>query len=618
MTVDNLPDEAASGTDRQDELPTTYPLGLAIVGLLRPLASLKIAVVLFAMAIFVVLAGTMAQVHKDIWEVVRDYFRTDIAWIEFRVFFPKSFFMGTFLEPLTDIREGLGFPFPGGWLIGGAMVVNLLAAHAVRFKVQVRGARLANGVLAIIVGCALTTAVILWGSMQSGQENVLFQDWPSLRILFQLVQGGLAGGVLLIGCIMVFRRRAGIVLLHSGVLLMMFSELLVGLSAIEGQMSIREGETVNFEQDVRAVELAIIDRSAAGSDRVTVVPLTEEGVETRFLNGERILHEDLPFEIEIDRFLRNSAPPKNRLRPNKVFEGSGRFLSVEAVRAGTGTDVGGSVDAASVEVTFKGKQGQSLGRWLFSQHLKPQDVIVAGKTYEIDLRFKRTYVPYSLHLVDVRDDKYIGTQTARNYSSDVRLLDDSGTTDRLVHIWMNNPLRFAGKTFYQSSVDPQAQVTGLQVVTNTGWMIPYVACMIVAIGMAYQFSLVLIRFQRRRARGMIDAVSDDDQPKPQEEMARVDEIEAAGLSPGTFDGNGLLAMERTSWYLEPRFLVPLVVVLGAASWLGSRMTPAEATPDEPDVHALGRLPVVYQGRVKPFDTLARNSLRVISGFDTYR
>ena len=69
-------------------------------------ASLKIAVSLFAMAIFLVLAGTLAQVNKDIWEVVRDYFRTPVAWIEWRVFFPKSFLMGTWLEGMTDIEKG--------------------------------------------------------------------------------------------------------------------------------------------------------------------------------------------------------------------------------------------------------------------------------------------------------------------------------------------------------------------------------------------------------------------------------------------------------------------------------------------------------------------------------
>ena len=132
------------------------------------------------------------------------------------------------------------------------------------------------------------------------------------------------------------------------------------------------------------------------------------------------------------------------------------------------------------------------------------------------LRFKRTYVPYSLHLTDVRFDKYIGTQTASNYSSDVRLVAFDGSVDRKVHIWMNNPLRYDGKTFYQSSVnqgEDGIEQTGLQVVTNTGWMIPYVACMVVGIGMFFQFTLALLRFQNRRNRRKISPPAADPPPK---------------------------------------------------------------------------------------------------------
>ena len=56
---------------------------------------------------------------------------------------------------------------------------------------------------------------------------------------------------------------------------------------------------------------------------------------------------------------------------------------------------------------------------------------------------------------------------------------------------MNNPLRFAGETFYQSNYGRDARTgieyTGLQVVTNTGWRIPYVSCMMMAVGMLAQF-----------------------------------------------------------------------------------------------------------------------------------
>ena len=47
--------------------------------ILTPLASLKLTVVLFVMSIFIVLAGTLAQTEKDIWQVMHDYFRMDLT-----------------------------------------------------------------------------------------------------------------------------------------------------------------------------------------------------------------------------------------------------------------------------------------------------------------------------------------------------------------------------------------------------------------------------------------------------------------------------------------------------------------------------------------------------------
>ena len=66
-------------------------------------------------------------------------------------------------------------------------------------------------------------------------------------------------------------------------------------------------------------------------------------------------------------------------------------------------------------------------------------------------------------------------------------------------IWMNNPLRYAGETFYQSSFEPGREVTILQVVRNDGWMIPYLSCMFVAFGMTLHMGTALIAFLQRRA-----------------------------------------------------------------------------------------------------------------------
>src|SRR4029079_7718761 len=109
------------------------------------------------------------------------------------------------------------------------------------------------------------------------------------------------------------------------------------------------------------------------------------------------------------------------------------------------------------------------------------------------------YKPYAITLLDVRKDDYIGTNTPRNYSSDIQLVDADHNVDEKKHIWMNNPLRYAGETFYQSGYTPgpEGEVSTLQVVKNTGWLIPYVACMIVVTGMAVQFGISFSRFLSR-------------------------------------------------------------------------------------------------------------------------
>ena len=49
----------------------------------------------------------------------------------------------------------------------------------------------------------------------------------------------------------------------------------------------------------------------------------------------------------------------------------------------------------------------------------------------------------------------MGTNKARNYSSLIRLQDEENNIDREVKIWMNNPLRFDDKTFYQQEFQPR-------------------------------------------------------------------------------------------------------------------------------------------------------------------
>ena len=371
--------------------------------------------------------------------------------------------------------------------------VGSLVVLAARFYQWNQFQRAALALLACGLG-----AIVGWLYFHSDFEL----SASSLRILWQLLKGGLAGLVLLAGCVLLFYKRAGIVLLHAGIALMMINELVVYGLHSEALMQIKEGETVNFAQDIRTVELAVVDPSDKDEDEVVVVPkaLLEEGA---------TIHDDnLPFDVEVVRYLPNANLRELKSDEKPVADaGAGQRMTAEEVRPGTGADTTSKVDMPAAYVTLLDKHdhkplGTRLVGIMQSLRNMPEQVTVDGKTYDVYLRFKRDYKPYSMYLIDGRFDKYMGTDKPSNYSSDLRLVDTGRHVDRKVHIWMNNPLRYAGETFYQSQmdVDPATgrEFTGLSVVANAGWMIPYVACMIVAVGMLAHFSIVLVRFVNRR------------------------------------------------------------------------------------------------------------------------
>ena len=80
----------------------------------------------------------------------------------------------------------------------------------------------------------------------------------------------------------------------------------------------------------------------------------------------------------------------------------------------------------------------------------------------------------------------------------MRLQTPDGRVNREVLIYMNNPLRYGGLTFYQSGVLPNDRGTILQVVRNPSWLLPYVSCVLMGLGLAVQFGIHLTRFLRGR------------------------------------------------------------------------------------------------------------------------
>lgn len=365
--------------------------------------SLKLTVVLLVFGMLLVFAATLDQVNLGIWAVQEKYFRSFIVYGRF----------GNFAVPM----------FPGGYLIGGLLLINLVAAHIYRFR-------------------------FTW-------------------------------------------RKTGIQLAHFGLILLLLGELFTGLLQEDYQMRIGRDETVNFAESFRDVELAITDVSDAEFDEVVAIPspLLEQ--------GRPIQHPKLPFRVIPKSYYPNSIVqmrPENA-PPSGATAGLGQRL-VAAPQPITYRDNERNLPTAFVELV--GADG-SLGTYLVSMHLaRPQIFEHAGRQYKIALRVRRLYQPFSLTLKELRHDVYPGTEIPKNFSSRVQLKTPDGREDREVLIFMNNPLRYGGQTFYQYQMDRNSGFTVFQVVRNPSWLMPYIACTLMTLGLTIQFGFHLVGFIGRR------------------------------------------------------------------------------------------------------------------------
>jgi ResB-like family len=328
--------------------------------------------------------------------------------------------------------------------------------------------------------------------------------WPAERFGFRIPVypgGHLIGAVLLVNLIAAhvkrFRwtwRKLGIHLTHAGLIIMLAGGLFTDLFAVESHVRLQRGDTRNYSEDQRHMELAVIDTTGDDLEQVTAIP---EDV----LKHQRVIdHWSLPFRIVVRNFYQNSRfRMLNEAAGNAqpiANQGPGAMIAVEPVPRATAQDER-DVPAAAIEILPN--DGGSLGTWLVSDALgAPQTFSCGGRQWMIAMRTARYYKPYSITLQKFTHEKYAGTEIPKNFASKVTLIDPERNVNRDVLIYMNHPLRYRGETFYQAGFQEDDRATILQVVHNPSFIAPYVACVIVAAGLLVQFGFHLVGFARKR------------------------------------------------------------------------------------------------------------------------
>jgi len=388
--------------------------------LLQFFASLRLTVVLLALSMVLIFFGTLAQVETGIWKTQKDYFESILAiWA-----YPEAWIA-------YDQLYWLRIPMPGGYLLGGMLLINLVAAHVTRFTLTA--------------------------------------------------------------------KKAGIFLIHIGLILLLISELLTDVLSEESQMPVDEGASSNYSQEYRENELVLIDRLHADFDTVHRIPIA------LLKPGKTVAVPESPLTIRTVSYYPNAQIGRAQEGAAPVESPANQGVAVKMNVVVTPTAVTyaeNQINTATAYVEVLGPEG-SLGIWLVSNviddRFPPQMVTLGEQSWEIALRLKRHYYPFEVELVDFSHEKYPGTEIPFNYSSEVMVRHSDTTKNQKALIYMNHPLRYEGLTFYQASFANDDRTSIFQVVRNPGWVLPYVSVLLMGVGMLVQFGMHFFKFLNKRS-----------------------------------------------------------------------------------------------------------------------
>ena len=395
--------------------------------------SLRLTLLCLCLALVLVFAGTLAQVQIGLYAAQSEFFRS-------------------FLIFWTPPGAHWSIPvFPGGWTIGGLLLVNLLCAHIQRFQFSRRkiGLLLIHAGLVLLLGGFFLSEILRTESQMRiavGQTTNFAED----------------------------STRNELVLL----------------------------DVTNPDQDkVFAVPQAVLEQGAdirpPGLPFALRVkhylpnsqpagPMSGEAEKLQAGNG---LGQRLFF---------TAAPLAGR------FEDENKPAALIQVLAGQQVVGDWTVSTWLTKRPWSSLLQQQFGQLLGAPIDAPQSFTWAGRLYQIALRPVRYYKPCAITLLEFKHEVYAGTDIPSDFSSRIHLNDPARGEDRDVLIRMNSPLRYGGDAYYQSSYEQGDTVTILEVVHNPAAITPYIACLLIAAGLSAQFLTHLFAFARKKARPALD------------------------------------------------------------------------------------------------------------------
>ena len=287
-------------------------------------------------------------------------------------------------------------------------------------------------------------------------------------------------------------RKVGIIIVHLGAVLLFIGSGVTAIFSSEGNMVIDEGAQSNYVDDYHKMELAVVNTSKKNLDEYTVFdqPLLKK--------SNKLSHESLDFVIEIIEYYNNCKVQRRTKSSDIQYKGMMKnfdLIKLEPEKENAQNRSGIIYKIENSDSNNDGIYGLILGQSVI------QTATINKQNFEFLFRKKRTYLPFSIELLDFKKVLHPGTGIAKSYSSEINLIENG--IPRRVLIQMNEPLRHRGYTFFQSSFieAPEGEATVLAAVKNYGRLFPYISSIIMAVGLLVHLVINLPRLLQKHMAG---------------------------------------------------------------------------------------------------------------------
>jgi hypothetical protein len=495
------------------------------------LTSLRVTIVLLALAIVLVFVGTVAQADEGLYQVQNRYFRH--WWV-----------MGTTLWG----HKMPWFIWPGGYTLGVGLLVNLIAAHIKRFQWSMSkvGIHLTHlGIIILLVGQLATDMLQQESTMafNEGEAESYIARHRERELVFTsdagkdqeqvvsipeklLAQGGDITNRALPFTVRVKHYEPNGDFVSNPEVVETANKLTAALVTMESEYvsadqlvpqaqkaEQAEGRVEVWRAALRSVGVKEAEDIVAAADKVAKQPELEGKLRTELKSRFRQMMlrgftaQGGASQAAAQKIAAGETVTAESM-PTMSTNGVGAHSSVTSVPEAKDEDTR-NFPFAVLEILAGGK---SLGTWLVItgfvdgqeiKTLRPQEIDVDGKVFHVALREERQYLPFSIKLLKATHKNYAGSDTPKDFRSRVMIDNPTTKENREVEISMNDPLRYGGLAFYQYQMtkDEFDRAPGqsiLQVVHNPSWLAPYIGCIVVAAGMLWQFLHHLVGFITKR------------------------------------------------------------------------------------------------------------------------